>query len=180
MSLSDVKLESWMLPGLYKNNLVLGPEQDKVANSSGAEPGKSSIPGMPSDIKYLGNNQQRITILVKNSSEVFLADEELSLLTKMITACKLTLADIAIVNIAQTPAVISSIHEFLQPQKVLMLGVDSQDIQLPMSFPEYRVQPHGPCTYLMAPPLSLMTSESDQARNIKSQLWTALKQLFGL
>ncbi len=180
MSLSDVKLESWMLPGLYKDNLVLSTPKGKdteivhpTSETFQAEPGKA-------ELKFLGKNQQRITILVKNLQEVFLGDEELSLLTKMISACKLTLADVAIVNIAQTPADINMVHEILNPSKVLMLGVDSQDILLPMSFPEFRVQPHGPCTYLMAPSLSQMTNESDSARNIKTQLWTALKQLFGL
>lgn len=167
MSLSDVKLDQGMIASLYRNNLV----QTASADKTGA-------PDLP--LKYLGKNQQHIVILVKNPDEVFLADMELNLLTKMLSACKLTLADVAILNIAQTPIQQEQIHTELHPSKVIMLGVESKDILLPMNFPEYRVQPHGPCSYLMAPGLSTMVSETEASKNVKTQLWVALKQLFGL
>ncbi|MGZ5255806.1 MAG: hypothetical protein ACXWCT_15465, partial [Flavitalea sp.] len=133
-----------------------------------------------SKIKFLGKNHHKIVILVNNPTEVFIADNELNLLTKMLTACKLTLADVAIVNIAKTPVQQDQVHAEFHPSKVIMLGVESKDILLPMNFPEYRVQPHGPCSYLMAPGLSTMVSEAESSRTVKTQLWMALKQLFGL
>ena len=156
-----------MIASLYRNNLV-----QTVTDT------KTGAPAL--QLKYLGKNQQHIVILVKNPSEVFLGDIELNLLTKMLSACKLTLADVAILNIAQTPVQQEQIHTELHPSKIIMLGVESRDILLPMNFPEYRVQPHGPCSYLMAPGLSTMVSETDASKNVKTQLWVALKQLFGL
>ena len=203
MSLSEVKLDQGMIASLYRNNLVQTapdavkkPLQDdlntnpiydvKAEKSSTENPvmaevnstGKSEK--QSKKIKFLGKNQQHIVILVNNPGEVFLADDELNLLTKMLTACKLTLADVAILNIAQTPVQQEQIHTELHPSKIIMLGVESRDILLPMNFPEYRVQPHGPCSYLMAPGLSTMISETEASRNVKTQLWTALRQLFGL
>ncbi len=156
-----------MIASLYRNNLV-----QTVTDT------KTGAPAL--QLKYLGKNQQHIVILVKNPSEVFLGDIELNLLTKMLSACKLTLADVAILNIAQTPVQQEQIHTELHPSKIIMLGVESRDILLPMNFPEYRVQPHGPCSYLMAPGLSTMVSETEASKNVKTQLWVALKQLFGL
>jgi hypothetical protein len=167
MSLSDVKLDHELIASLYRNNLV-----QTVTDT------KTGAPAL--QLKYLGNNQQHIVILVKNPAEVYLADIELNLLTKMLSACKLTLADVAILNIAQTPVQQEQLHSELHPSKIIMLGVESKDILLPMNFPEYRVQPHGPCSYLMAPGLSTMVSETDASKNVKTQLWVALKQLFGL
>ena len=167
MSLSDVKLDPGMIASLYRNNLV-----------QTADDKKPGAPGL--QFKYLGKNQQHIVILVKNPAEVFLGDDELNLLTKMLSACKLTLADVAILNIAKTPVQQEQIHSELHPSKIIMLGVESKDILLPMNFPEYRVQPHGPCSYVMAPGLSTMISDSEASKNVKTQLWVALKQLFGL
>lgn len=203
MSLSDVKLDQVMIASLYRNNLVQAGS-DVISKPGEAElknetnPARSinktppetenkilagevnNAPPAGNNIKYLGKNQQQIAILVKNPGEVFLADNELNLLTKMLTACKLTLADVAIINIAQTPVQQDQIHKELNPFKIIMLGVESKDILLPMNFPEYRVQPHGPCSYLMSPGLSTMVSETETSRNVKTQLWMALKQLFGL
>ncbi|MBK8951556.1 MAG: hypothetical protein IPM85_03680 [Chitinophagaceae bacterium] len=48
--------------------------------------------------KSLGNNQKNILVIVNYKEAVHIPDNELALLTSILNACKLTVADVVIVN----------------------------------------------------------------------------------
>jgi len=52
-------------------------------------------------IKYLGEHLKQVTIIVKDELAVYLNENDLTLLSSILSACKLTLADIALINVAQ-------------------------------------------------------------------------------
>src|SRR5215213_6249659 len=83
MSLNNIHLNPQMLADLYANSLV--------------ETGTTTVPESAGP-KHLGNNKKNIIIIVSHGSVPFLPDEELTFLISILSACKLSLADIAIVN----------------------------------------------------------------------------------
>lgn len=151
-----------MLADLYRNFLV---ETES----------KNSAPE-PKQLKYLGNNQKNIIVVVSHESVPFLPDKELSFLSNVLAACKLGIADIGILNAfdreeAQLQNVINE-----QANKVLLFGMEPLAIGLPINFPAFQLQPFNNRTYLHAPSLSQIEND----KGLKGRLWTSLKAMFGI
>ena len=162
MDLNSIKLTPQLTAELYANTLV--------------ETTFDTIP-QPRPIRYLGDNQKHILIVTANASVAFLTDNELAFLTNILTACKLSMADVAIINKEQyAVADYTEVLDFLQSKTVLLFGVDPLAFGLPINFPHFQLQTFHLHTYLYAPKLE----EIEQDKNIKAQLWTALKTLFGI
>jgi hypothetical protein len=128
--------------------------------------------------KILGNNKQQIAVVVNAPNDVFVPEAELQFLTKMLGACKLNMADVAIVNHATAEVAIDRLKQQLQPRFVLLLGVEPATIQLPISFPAFKEQAYAGTTYLFTPALGLLNQETDSAKVQKRQLWDCLKRMF--
>jgi hypothetical protein len=128
--------------------------------------------------KVLGNNKRHISVVVDFPNEVFVAEGDLQFLTKMLGACKLNLADVAIVNHATSEIAIGPLKEQLNPQHVLLFGVEPSAIQLPISFPAFKEQAYAGTTYLFAPGLSQLNQENEEAKQAKRKLWDCLKRMF--
>jgi hypothetical protein len=161
MSLNNIQLKSSLLADLYKNSLVE----------------TSTIPAPETkQLKYLGNNQKNIIVIVSHHTVPFLPDGELSFLTNVLAACKLSMADIGIVNNhgADPSGLQNMIH--LEARNVLLFGVEPLVIGLPINFPPFQLQPFNHRTYLHAPALSQIEND----KTLKARLWTALKVLFGI
>ena len=104
--------------------------------------------------KFLGSNQQKILIVVNYSDAVHLPDEELSFLTNMLAACKLSLGDVAIVNRNNYKDVLyKEILTHFQSKIVFLFGVEPAEFGLPVSFPHFQVQSLANSTYLYTPAL---------------------------
>ncbi len=161
MNLNNIRLKANMLADLYKNSLV---ETSAVSVSEKEQ------------MKYLGNNQKNILVVVSHQTVPFLPDDELNFLTNILAACKLSIADIGIINNnhADQTGLQSMINS--EAKNVLLFGVEPLAIGLPINFPAFQLQPFNNRTYLYAPVLSQI--ENDKA--LKSKLWSALKVLFGI
>jgi hypothetical protein len=132
----------------------------------------------PVTYKTLGNNKQQITVVVNCPNDVYVPEADLAFLTKMLGACKLNMADVAIVNYATASIAIDRLKTQLQPKSLLLLGVEPGDIQLPISFPPFKEQPYAGTTYLFTPALSQLNQETEEAKLLKRQLWDCLKRMF--
>jgi hypothetical protein len=89
----------------------------------------------------------------------------------------LSLADVAIVNLKNTPgADYRFFHDQLQSKTILLFDVETQAIDLPFNFPHFQIQQFEQANYLSAP--SLFTIEKEKA--LKTQLWNCLKNIFRL
>jgi hypothetical protein len=137
-------------------------------------------PTEPAPYKFLGNNRKQIAIIVHSPGTAFLPDNQLSFLTKMLEACRMNIGDIAIVNAATTPILIAQLRQQLNPNTVLLFGLEPVTIKLPINFPLFRLQPYDACTYLSAPALSLLVENSEESKLLKSKLWICLKTLFNV
>lgn len=206
MSLTNIHLPGFIIADLYRNSLIQ-PEVSAFAGSpekAGTPPGQEKDPVAPQPAgtreqpavaepvtaaqpvkkeepvtyKTLGNNKKQITIVVNCPNDVYVPEADLQFLTKMLGACKLNMADVAIVNHASAPVVIDILKMQLQPASLLLFGVEPGDIQLPINFPPFKEQPYAGTTYLFTPALGQLNQETEEAKLLKRKLWDCLKRMF--
>ena len=183
MDINHIQLNPAALAGLYKDHLV----------DAGGIPGRQTKPAteaavlatpvpMPSTepitaIKSLGSNERKVLLVVSHTDIVFLPDEELKFLTGILAACKLSMADVALVNLAGTDGIgYKELLSQFNSTKVLLFGMEPSTIGLPMAFPAFQLQAFNGTTYHWCPELSRMEND----RTLKAQLWNNLKKLFNI
>lgn len=165
MSLDNIQLPSIVLQDLYKKSLI-----DLNNNTTETAINKSSIP-------YLGNNQKRICIIVDDENALYLTDELLNFLLGILGACKMSMADIALVNFSKNKQLNYTIlQKELKAEACLLFGVLPEQLQLPLTFPLYQIQKFNNQQYLAALPLQQLQQDKTE----KTKLWNCLKLLFNL
>ncbi|TDX00660.1 hypothetical protein [Dinghuibacter silviterrae] len=152
------------------------PEREGVPAQVSAAPAASggATPATPAPLKYLGENEQHILILVRDTSAVFLEEKAFQFLLSVLEACKLSMASVALVNLENEARTPEAIAAELGSTQVILFGVGIEELGLPMLFPAYQVQPHGNRTYLAADALATIAGE----RTLKGRLWACLKSMF--
>lgn len=166
MSLDNIELTPFLLQELYKNSLV----EFYDAKTQG-----QAAPVLPFTV--LGNNKRNVIIIVENHETLYLPDNELNFLLGILSACKLTMEDVAIVNIKKNkPVSYKALEQELKAEKIILFGVESSAIGLPLEFPPYQIQQYNNQTYLSAGILANI--QDDKAE--KTKLWNCLKQIFSI
>jgi len=203
MSLTNIKLPGFVIVDLYRNTLIEpegylsrqeAPAQSvaepvapvvtapkPVVKSSEPEPIAAATPPKPAELppyKILGNNKKQVTVVVNCPNDVFVPEADLQFLTKMLGACKLNMADVAIVNHAVAAVHVDRLKVQLQPKFLLLFGVEPDVIQLPINFPSFKEQPYAGTNYLYTPSLSDLNQETEVAKGLKRKLWDCLKKMF--
>jgi hypothetical protein len=187
MSLTNIKLPDVVIADLYRQSLVQDSESALVVpevEQPVSQPATAAVTQQPpatkggGAYKVLGNNKRNISVVVHFPNEVFVPESDLQFLTKMLSACKLNLADVAIVNHATAEVAIDQLKEQLRPLHVLLFGVEPTTIQLPISFPAFKEQAYAGTTYLFAPGLAQLNQETEEAKLTKRKLWDCLKRMF--
>jgi hypothetical protein len=182
----NVKLPGFVIADLYKNNIVITgdaaiilPQTRQVQVTENV-----ALPNPPpaqTEQKkwYLGNNKKGIVVVAIDETAVFINDEWLDTLTKMLQGVQLNLGDTAIVNLHNHPVTFNHIKQQLNARYVIMFGVATAQLQLPFTIPHYQVQNYAGCTLLSAPAATLAgaagTTESIKAE--KRKLWESLKRM---
>jgi hypothetical protein len=166
MSLDNIELTPFLLQELYKNSLV----EFYDAESHGP-------PAPVLSFNVLGNNKRNVIIIVENNETLYLPDNELNFLLGILSACKLTMDDVAIVNIKKNkPVSYKAIAQELGAEKIILFGVETSAIELPFEFPHYQIQKYNNQTYISAGMLGDI--QDDKAE--KTKLWNCLKQIFSI
>lgn len=165
MSLDNIQLDSRLVTDLYRNVLVSLnniEENDKSLSNS--------------KISFLGNNNRNVLIFVNDPKNKYLPPEDLDFLTNILSACNLSLADVAIVNIAPINDMLNMdmINDSFNPGVVLFFGVEPRDIQYPLAFPLYKLQQYNNQSYLCGNSLTEISNDVQQ----KKALWGNLKSIF--
>jgi hypothetical protein len=163
MSLNNIQLSMETCQNLFSQNLVA------VNDIPEEKEGEKEI-----KITSLGENQQKILFLIKDTQHKFLADEEMTLLSNLITACKLSMADIALVNFHLNTYNYQVFLDHFQPDKILLFGVTTDELTLPFTIPFFQIQPFQQQLYLTAPSLKILLNNKD----LKKELWINLQKLF--
>lgn len=162
MSLNNISLPSQLVADLYQHSLVSGTA--------------TPVPLKTAPLSFLGKNGKNILIIVNKANVPYLPDGELSFLTKVLTACQLSLMDVAIVNAYKTEQDADAMMEQTAARFVILFNVSPETFGLPVQTQHYTVQTLENRSVVTAPDLSAI----EPSKEAKGQLWMALKQLFGI
>jgi hypothetical protein len=179
MDINNIELPASLVADLYHASLVdLGEKAaEKIIVPPPAESGPARTDKPETAWKSLGNNQKNILVVVNNNGIAFLPDNELSFLTGVLGACKLSLDDVAIINFSNHHGMdYKEMITHFKSRVVLLFDLEPAAFGLPMSFPYYQIQPFSGNSFLYSP--SLKELENDRVE--KSKLWVCLKRLFNL
>ena len=166
MSLDNIQLPPIAVQQLFRKSLV---ELKTTQTAEKTEPATL--------VNILGKNQKGVLVIVKNSETAFLQDDELNFLLGILSACKLNMDDVGILNMQKYPGIdYKKLSAELNGDTILLFGIGAEEIKLPLSFPLYQIQKYNNQTYLSTPPLSAL--QHDKAE--KTKLWNCLKQIFSI
>lgn len=164
MSLDNIQITPDIVQRLYKKTLVelnTTPVKNNLLNED--------------KWAFFGRNEKNILIIVNEKNIAFLADEDLNFLMGILTACSLSMADVALVNYFKKPEIkYTDLMEKFTPKKIIFFGAELASLNFPLQFPHYQLQKYNYQTYLSAPALSILAKDVQQ----KKQLWNCLKTLF--
>lgn len=167
MNLNNIKLSAFLVSDFYGSALV-----------AGTEPGVKvkEVPKLV-DKKYLGQFRKKVLIVVHYADAVHINDSALEFLTTILGACKLTLADVGILNAeGLDPEDIRSLMDQWQPETAILFGLDASGAGLPVRFPHYQRQKLENCTYISSPALE----EIQDDKELKGKLWAGLRLIFNV
>ncbi|MBK7884127.1 MAG: hypothetical protein IPJ81_10280 [Chitinophagaceae bacterium] len=166
MSLDNIQLPAIVLQDLFKKGLI-----DSKINQI------KTVSAIKEKIEFLGKNEGKILILVNHPDCVFLPDAELNFLIGILTACKLTLNDVAIVNFCNNKKLnYEQLQQFFDAAKIFAFDVLMSDILLPLQFPVYQVQQYNEIIYMHAPPLQFLKQNKEE----KLKLCASLQKIFSI
>jgi hypothetical protein len=166
MSIDNIPLPAFLIQSIFGNNLV-DVSTDIAANDSKTDPG----------ISFLGGNEKKIAFLFNDDKNKFLADMQVKFLYDLLAACKLTMADVALVNFFHNNTVTyRELTAWLQPKKVLMFGISANDLDLPFTIPFFQMQNFQEQVYMISPSIE----EVQVNIELKKRLWACLQKIFNL
>ena len=119
-------------------------------------------------------NKKQLVWLLEEHYFPYLTDADFQFLGDVLTACKMNMEDIALVNVANNRNHFDELVQQLQPKFVITSGV--QVDALPIQTADYRVQEQQDYLICCTEPLEAIRTDKSK----KSKLWLALKQMLGL
>ena len=177
MSLNSIKFETTDIALLFKNSLVdIDEKKHELPRLK-----QSSLPitgdAIASEWKYLGENKKKTLVVVRYADAAHLPDKQLSFLAKLLAACSLSLADVAIFNFQDhQPTQFNEILNYFNPKSVLLFGIKPPEFGMPMNFPDFQVQAYKDVVYVSSPTLESVEPDKD----LKGKLWASLKKIYNL
>lgn len=183
VSFDNLKLPAAAIVSLYNHSLVESPNSEAIPEPA-LEPTAKIIADNSSSeslgYQYIGGNNKKVCLLVMGSENEAMNDKQMEFLTKMMAACKMTINDIAIVDHTKQAIEIKLLKQQLTPEKVILFGMSSLEIGLPVNFPLYKSQQYDGSTFLGSSSLEALIQETEEGKLLKSKLWLCLRQLFGV
>lgn len=166
MSIDNIQLTGFICQNLFTNCLI----SESPENNLNQELNKVKI-------NSLGGNQNHIVFLINNKEHKYLNDNEMKFLSDLLSACKLSMEDISLVNFYQNKNIgYENITEQFQSKTILIFGVSTSELGLPFTIPFFQVQKFQEQNYLTAPSLDSFLENIP----LKKQLWNSLKIVFQL
>ena len=174
--LHDIKLPSSVVADLYKDHLVVLTDDIPLKTE---QPTKSqSVEN--EEIHHSGGNKKNIVLLVNHEGLRDISDAENTFLNKMLEACKMGMEDVAIVPGSRKVHNAAQLKEVFKPSRMILFGLRAEDIDLPLRFPDFKLQSYDDTVYLQVPDLKMFTENTEESKVLKGKLWTCLKSLFKL
>ncbi len=169
MDLNNIKLSPALVADLYQSSLIEMNEQPIVSYDRKNDE--------QTKLKWLGENKKNVLLIVNYEDAVYMPDDDLNFLIGILGACKLGIADVAIVNLSNHPDfTYKELLAQFKSKTIFLFGAEPADLGLPLSFPNFQIQAFANSSFLSSP--SLKQLEADKV--LKSKLWVCLKNIFNL
>lgn len=161
MGINHIRLSEELIAVLYPDTLVAENDPD---------------PGYP----FLGKNLLSICFLVSYPNDEFIPDEQLVFLQKILTACKLSLNDIALINTKRTPVELLVLKTRFQPRIIFFWGTEPAITGSKLNFPDMTISTWENIRILPVIQAELLSRDTPRGLELKKNLWISLKKLFNL
>jgi hypothetical protein len=177
MGINDIKLSLSLVAALYPETLVDG--RDPVPNG---KPANSGLTNQTEESAYpfLGKNLQSICFLVSYPDDEFIPDEQLAFLMKILTACRFSLDDIALVNTKHKLVNMETLKNQFNPRIIFLWGTPSTIPGIGREFPDMIISSWHNISILPVSQAELMSRDNPEGLALKRNLWVSLKKLFNL
>ena len=184
-----ITIPDLLLADMYKQSLVVlnditiseerASVAPDVAEQSFSEPAAIVNKKDLGELTWLGNFNKRILIVVDEPDAVYLNDADMGLLTKMLEAVKISLADVAIVNNAHYQlGNFDALGSKLPANFYVLFNVPATGIGAPLKIQPYQVLPWNGKQFLYSPSLTAINTPGPDQVNMKKSIWVALKKIF--
>jgi len=170
MDMKNEQIPPFILSDIYRNSITIIEEEN--ITQTVLLPNKNLL--------YLGENKKQIIILVDEENTLHLQDDSYTFLSSILNACKLNMADVAIINCNKQTINYAIIKEQLKPSYCIVFGNAFQNVKIPASISLYEPTLFENTTYLLASELSVMKLNTQEAKIEKSKLWVSLKKIFNI
>ena len=179
MSINNIDLSDAIIAELFSKSLIGNLENTPVSSEKPSLIKEIALTDESNEKKFrvLGNNNRNILIILQYPDISFLPDHDLQFLSNILGACKLSLNDVAILNINNYPQIsYKQLIPYFKSKVAILFGVTPVSIGLPLNFPDFQIQAFDGTSYLLSPSLHGMEDDKET----KSRLWTSLKRLFNI
>src|SRR5690348_584091 len=178
MSLKQLALDPYILAQILSRPIIPeqtgSPVRQQADSPTGVLRTLGGEEGLP--VQYLGENQQNILLLLYDEQTAFLPEGLFNFLTTILSACKLTMADIAIVNTAHYPGTgLPGFRKQFKPRACILFGDALPDLSAEKDN-RYAVRLEDGCKLLLADGLQQISED----KGLKGKLWASLQKLFNL
>jgi len=187
MGLNNIQLPAQTIVDLYKNLLC---EDDSVStpgklkNHNTAEINTVKQDNVQSiatgQINFLGKNLMQLVMLVDYNSEVYLPENQLNFISNILKACKMNLADVAIVNVNKQPISLERLSQQLNPKYLVLFGIDSSILDFHTQLTAFNIITSNDIQVFAAPALEQLNQDGDEGKLLKSKLWLCMKKMLNL
>ncbi len=198
MQINKTILPAAVLVSLYKDTLVLSETATQIIEKEALiahtlvgetvlatapvneKVNEQKVVNATTPLKYLGDHLKKVIVIVNDPNAVYLNEADLGLLSSILNACKLTLADIALINTATQTIGLHDILETLPSRLVISFDVNATQLKIKLPGTLYKPIVLGDTHILFSNSLSNMQGGDINAKTEKGKLWIVLKQLFQL
>ena len=190
-----IHLPSLLIADLYTDQLVLIDEPQLLVSTLPSQQtlptensttykhenvGTNPIVSHGKTLHVLGSFEKQVAIILYHPTAVHTDEASLDLLNKMLLAVKLSLADVAIINLAHNELGFPFTIKNQPPKAILLFGVAASALQLPLQVPHFQVSQWSNCKWLFLPDLQKFNEAGTEQITLKTQLWMALKTMFDI
>lgn len=176
MSFNEIQLPNQVLVDFYKVTLIAIDEKKQAAVNNDIP--EQAILSKP--LQYLGDNLRNTLVLVYYPQEKFLPDEQLNFLSTILNACNLNIADVAIVNVANSAETLDYFKQALRPKAILLFGNETLTVTGVPPLVDFNITDLGGILTVCSCSLESFNKNNNESKSLKRKLWECLKQLYNM
>jgi hypothetical protein len=177
MGINDLTLTPGLVAALYPETLIVTKElyQDSDKGQAGLTPDP-----LNTVYPYLGKNLQSICFLVSHPDSEFIPEPQLAFLQKILTACKFTLDDIAVINTGRRQVDMNNLKKGMDPRFIFLWGTGLDVTGFDQELSDMVMTTWQNISLVRVEKTALMSGDTPEAMALKRNLWICLKKLFNL